>query len=68
MKRFPLFATLVLLMATGCAGFPLPFTEYRPFNWQTEINRHEVNSTCTDLQTLSLTAAELEAQIGRAHV
>jgi len=62
MKKFPLFATLVVLMATGCAGFRVPFTEYRAANWQTEINHRAVNSTCTDLATLSLVAAELEAR------
>jgi len=31
-------------------------------NWQTEINRHEQNSTCTDLATMNMVAAELEAR------
>ena len=60
MKQFALLVILTMLMATGCAGFRVPFTDYRAMNWQTEINRHQVNSTCTDLGTLNETAAELE--------
>jgi hypothetical protein len=56
-------ATLVMVAAvSGCAGFKVPFTQYRAMNWQTEINRHEVNSTCTDLDTMNMVATELEGR------
>jgi hypothetical protein len=64
MKRFIIsLVTLVMVAAvSGCAGFRVPFTQYRAANWQTEINRHEVNSTCTDLATMNTVANELEAR------
>jgi hypothetical protein len=63
MKRLTLGLLVIVMMATaGCAGFRVPFTQYRAANWQTEINRHEINSTCTDLDTMNMIAAELEGR------
>ncbi len=60
-KLFPILS-ITLMLIVGCAGFGLPFTDYRVANWQVEINRREVNSTCTNLETLKTVAADLEAR------
>ena len=57
-----LLAALVLFMTTGCAGIPLPFTEFRLGEFLIESDRKEVNSTCTDLATLNAASLALETQ------
>jgi hypothetical protein len=64
MKRLiiSLVALVMVAAVSGCAGFRVPFTQYRAANWQTEINRGEINSTCTDLDTIHIIADELEGR------
>ncbi len=62
MKKLFFTLSVTLMLIAGCAGFGLPFTDYRAMNWQVEINRREVNSTCTDLETLKTVVVELEAR------
>ena len=56
------YLTLASLVLAGCAGVPLPFTDYRLANWLVEIKRQEVNSTCIDLAALNSIALDLKAQ------
>ena len=59
----PILAVTVLPLAlTGCMGIGLPFTDYRLMDWPVDISRQEVNSTCTDIRTLTTVAKELEAR------
>jgi hypothetical protein len=61
MKLNILYAVLLLLIS-GCAGLPLPFTEYRLAEFLVESDRTEINNSCTDLETLNRLALTLEAQ------
>ncbi|KKL27982.1 hypothetical protein LCGC14_2379750, partial [marine sediment metagenome] len=60
MKKLFFTLSITLMLIAGCAGFGLPFTDYRAMNWQGEINRREVNSTCTDLEPLKTVVVEPE--------
>lgn len=53
---------LVLLLNMGCAGFPLPFTERRAFNFPVESSHKEVNSDCISLDRLNTTLSAWEKQ------
>jgi len=60
--RLVAYLMFTSLISAGCAGIPLPFTDYRLANWLVEIKRQEVNSTCIDLATLNSAALDLEDQ------
>lgn len=53
---------LLLLIGTGCAGFPLPFTEKRAFDFPIESSRTAKNSDCTTLENLNAIASAWEQQ------
>ena len=57
-----LYTTLLLFVFTGCAGIPLPFTDYRLAEFLVESDRTEINNSCTDLKTLNRVSATLETQ------
>jgi hypothetical protein len=62
MKQITLLATLLAFVISGCAGLPLPFTEFRLGEFLIESDRKETNSTCTDLATLNSASVTLETQ------
>ena len=62
MKQITLLATLLAFVISGCAGLPLPFTEFRLGEFLIESDRKQVNSTCTDLDTLNSASLALETQ------
>jgi len=62
MQRTILSALCLLLVTSGCAGVPLPYTDYRLGDWRIESSRKERNSGCTNLEALNIVAGALEAQ------
>lgn len=61
-KGMRLTAILCLVLLTGCAGFGLPFTERRAFDFPIESSRSERNSDCTTLTHLNAVSAAWEQQ------
>jgi len=53
---------LVTFLLGGCMGIPLPFTDYRLMRMPVNISSKSTNDTCTDLNTLTTTAHELEGR------
>lgn len=62
MKRNILYTTLLVFLFTGCAGIPLPFTEFRLGQFLIESDRTEKNTGCTDLKSLNSVGLALETQ------
>lgn len=55
-----LFILTLPLIQVGCIGIGIPWTSYRLMDWPVDISRHEINSTCTDIHSLTAAAKELE--------
>jgi hypothetical protein len=64
MQKIVRLATLltILFLFTGCAGVPVPFTDYRLGEYLVESDRKERNNSCTDLKTLNEVSLALETQ------
>ena len=63
MDRYIFYALMVLLTTqVGCMGIPLPFTDYRLGKLEVNISHNATNSACTDLDTLTTVAKELEGR------
>jgi hypothetical protein len=62
MKRNILYTTLLVFLFTGCAGIPLPFTDFRLGEFLVESDRKERNNSCIDLKTLNEVSLALEVQ------
>lgn len=60
MKKLLFVLAIALAVVVGCAGFRVPFTEYRAMNWRVESDFHSRNTTCTDLEQLNIASASLE--------
>lgn len=59
-QAITVFLRATLLATVGCAGFRVPFTEYRAMDWRVESGHTAVNSKCTDMDQLNAVAAFLE--------
>lgn len=60
LQMFALIMFSILFL--GCAGFPLPFTEYRALDMRVESERIATNVDCTSLTHLNSVAAAWEGQ------
>ena len=62
MKMKILLVMILAFVTTGCAGIPLPLTDFRLGQFLVESDRKEINNSCTDLQNLNTVATALETQ------
>lgn len=55
-----IYALVLAFLPVGCMGIPIPLTNFRLLEFPVEIDRNEINSTCTSLNNVRDTAHELE--------